>query len=282
MPCPIFESDEPGERIAVRVAAGMPTFTAADGAELSYTDSGPRGGIPLLFLHGWIATASIWTPVISLLAKRHRTVAIDMRGFGESSAARGPYRVETFADDLSALIADLDLDPSVVIGHSMGAAVAQRFAIDRPEAVEGLVLIAPVPVDGVAFPPKIDALFRSIPGNPDIANAWLAQLTHHPQPPAITALLRAGAAAAAAPAALESYESWSNLSFADEAATIETPTLVIAAAGDKPFTPDFVNKRTVALIEGSRLEIVDEAAHYVPLERPDRIAKFIERFIDQL
>src|SRR5271156_1016038 len=71
----------------------MPTFLAADGADLAYTDDGPRGGIPLLFLHGWNGAATLWTPVIERLAPRHRALAVDFRGFGASSGAPGPYRV---------------------------------------------------------------------------------------------------------------------------------------------------------------------------------------------
>jgi pimeloyl-ACP methyl ester carboxylesterase len=260
----------------------MPTFHAADGAELTYSDLGPGGGIPLLFLHGWNGARALWFPVMEILAGRHRTIAPDLRGFGASNQAPGPYRVETFADDLSALIAELDLDPLVVIGHSMGAAVAQRFAIDRPDAVEGLVLISPVPAGGVTFPPKLDAFFRSIPGNPEIAAVWLGKLTHREPSREIRALMRAAAAAAPANVALESYESWTGLNFENEAATIATPTLAIAPAEDRPMTPDFVRERVVDLIEGSRLEIVEHTSHYVPLEDPERIARSIERFVDSL
>jgi pimeloyl-ACP methyl ester carboxylesterase len=260
----------------------MPTFTAADGAELTYTDFGPHGSIPLLFVHGWNGASAVWFPIMEILAERHRTIALDLRGFGESNEAPGPYRVETYADDLSALIASLDLDPLVAIGHSMGAAIAQRFAIDRPDAVEGLVLISPVPASGIAFPPKTDAFFRTIPGNPEIANAWLSKLTHREPSREVRAVMRAAAAAAPKHAALESYESWTGLHFEDEAATIVTPTLVIAPSEDRPMTPELVRERVVDVIEGSRLEIVAESSHYVPLEAPERIARSIERFVAEL
>jgi pimeloyl-ACP methyl ester carboxylesterase len=156
----------------------MPTFATADGAELSYFENGPRGGMPILLLHGWQGAGAVWTPIVERLAARYRTIAVDLRGFGESNAAPGPYRVETFSDDLSALVASLDLDPMVVVGHSMGAAIAQRFAIDRPDAVEGLVLVAPVPASGVPFSPRVDAMFRATAGNMENANAWLSALTY--------------------------------------------------------------------------------------------------------
>jgi pimeloyl-ACP methyl ester carboxylesterase len=257
----------------------MATFRTADGAELSYVDRGPRGGLALLFLHGWNGSSEVWRPIVDRLAERRRTIAVDVRGFGDSNAAPGPYRVENFSDDLSALIAFADLDPLVVVGHSMGAAVAQRFAIDRPDAVEGLVLIAPVPASGMGFPPKVDAFFRSLPGNPEATNAWLSKLTVKEPVPEIRNIMRAAAAKVSPSVALESYESWSRLDFADEAATIATPTLVIAPAKDRP---DFVRERVADVIEGSRLEILPNAAHYAPLEQPAAIARLIERFIEEL
>lgn len=260
----------------------MPTFHAADGAELSYADLGPHGTIPLLFLHGWQADGATWAPVMDRLAARHRTIAIDMRGFGASNAAPGPYRVETFSDDLSALIAELDLDPVVAIGHSMGAAVAQRFAIDRPDAIEGLVLLSPVPAGGVAFPPRIVEYLRATAGNERNANAWLATLTHGEPPPEVVALMRRAAAAVPAPVALESFDSWRNLDFADDAATIETPTLVLAPEHDRPMTPDFTRANVADVIAGSTLTIVPGVAHFLQLERPDLVAETIERFVEAL
>jgi len=257
----------------------MPTFVAADGAELTYTDLGPRGTIPLLFLHGWQGDSGTWLPVMERLAARHRTVALDLRGFGRSNTAPGPYTVETFADDLSALIAALDLDPLVAIGHSMGAAVAQRFAVDRPDAIEGLVLVSPVPVSGATYSARTAEMFRSTAGNALNANAWLAQLTYRQPPSDVVAMMRRAAAAAPAPVVLESFDSWTQLDFAADAATIETPTLVLAPEHDRP---EFARAKVADLIAGSTLEIIPEAAHYVPLERPGAVADAIERFVDAL
>ena len=144
----------------------MPVVTASDGAKLFYDDRGPRGALPLLFVHGWQGAGSSWKLVRDALSPGYRTIAVDLRGFGDSNAAPGPYTVDGFANDLSDLLAYLDLDPLVAIGHAMGAAVAQRFAIDRPEAVEGLVLVAPVPASGVTFPAGLEASFRETAGNP--------------------------------------------------------------------------------------------------------------------
>ncbi len=216
------------------------------------------------------------------LAQRHRVLALDLRGFGASKAAPGPYRVETFSDDLSAFIADLDLDPVVAIGHSMGAAIAQRFAIDRPDALEGLVLVSPVPASGVAFPARTLAMLRGLAGNAANADAWLASLTHAEPPPEVVALMRRAAAAVPVPVSHESLLSWTQLDFAAEAATIETPTLVLAAQWDRPMTPDFSRAMVADLIAGSKLVVVPDVSHYMQLERPGVVAEAIDRFVFEL
>jgi 3-oxoadipate enol-lactonase len=257
----------------------MASFHTADGAELSYTDRGNRGDVPLLFLHGWLGAASVWEPVIDRLEKRHRTLAVDLRGFGASNAAPGPYGIETLSDDLSALIAFADLDPLVVIGHSMGAKLAQRFAIDRPEATLGLVLIAPVAAGPANFSAKTNAFFRSIPENPDVANRWLSSLTHAPLPPEERRLIGAAAAAANPEAAIANFDSWTTLDFSQEAATIDTPTLVIASDGDHP---EFAREHVAGIISGSRFKILEASGHYAPLEQPQIVAGLIEGFIAEL
>ena len=257
----------------------MPTFVASDGAALAYEDRGPRGGVPLLFLHGWHGAGALWKLVIDVLAVRHRTIAVDLRGFAASNAAPGPYTVDAFTNDLSDLLAALDLDPVVAIGHSMGAKIAQRFAIDRPEALEGLVLIAPVPAGRVAFSRKADAMFRETAGDALKANFWLESLTYRRPSPQIVALLRAAAATVPARVALESFDSWSQFDFEDEARTIATPTLVIAADADGP---ERVRQRVADIIDGSRFEIVPQAGHYIILEAPKRIAQLIESFVEEL
>jgi len=70
--------------------------------------------------------------------------------------------------------------------------------------------------------------------------------------------------------------------FSDDAATIETPSLLWAPAGDRPMTPEFRREKVAAIISGSTVEIVEESAHYLPLEQPAKIAARIERFLEEL
>jgi pimeloyl-ACP methyl ester carboxylesterase len=260
----------------------MEIYRASDGSALAFDDRGPRGGTPLLFLHGWRADHTVWEPVVERLEARHRTIGVDLRGSGESRGAPGPYTVEAFSSDLADLVTALDLDPVVALGHSMGAALAQRFAVDHPDALEGLVLISPIPASGSPFKPAVEEFLRSTVGDPQKTAVWLSRLTRTELEPDLAELLRAAAARASGGAALESLDSWLRLDFAGEAATIETPTLVVVPDGDPPMTPARVRELVADLIAGSHLDVVGESGHYLPLERPAELIRLVEAFLAEL
>ena len=260
----------------------MATFHASDGAAIAYDDRGPTGGFVLLLLHGWYGSRAIWDRLRERLDDRVRTIAIDLRGFGESHAAPGPYTVDVFASDLSDAIAALDLDPVVVVGHALGGAVAQRFAIDRPDAVEGLVLCSPVPPSGVPLSAAHREALRATAGTPELIDAWLGTLLQPDPPRELVATLRAAAADASPDAARESLDSWTSLDFEDDARTIDTPTLVVAPALDRPLTPAFLRERVAGVIDGARFDVLRDAGHFAPLERADEIAARIETFVEAL
>jgi pimeloyl-ACP methyl ester carboxylesterase len=101
-------------------------------------EQGPRGGPALLLLHGITDTWRSFEPVLPWLPPDWHVVSMTQRGHGGSSAAAS-YRTRDFAADAAALIAELDLAPALVVGHSMGAVNALRLAIDHPAAVRGVV-----------------------------------------------------------------------------------------------------------------------------------------------
>src|SRR5580658_4623686 len=103
------------------------------------------GAPALVFLHYWGGSARTWTAVMDRLASTNRCVAIDQRGWGRSEAPASDYAIRDLADDALAVIAALELDDYLLVGHSMGGKVAQVVAGDRPAGLRGVVLIAPAP-----------------------------------------------------------------------------------------------------------------------------------------
>jgi pimeloyl-ACP methyl ester carboxylesterase len=100
-----------------------------------------RGEPPLVLLHGLVDTLEIWSRIAEPLAARRRTIRVDQRGHGESSAPPGPYTREDLAADVVALLDDRGVSRAVLVGHSMGGIVAMTTALSYPERVAGLVLL---------------------------------------------------------------------------------------------------------------------------------------------
>jgi non-heme chloroperoxidase len=254
-----------------------PMFTATDGARIAYHVTGT--GIPtIVLLHGWQADSSVWGPVADRLASSHHVVSVDLRGFGESRNAPGPYTVQQFSDDIAVLLGVLGLARVVLVGHSMGGAIAQRFAVDHPSALAGIVLVAPVPASGLQMSPRAEAMFRAATTDPDTALKWLGMLTLRPLPADRFDVIVRAAGTALPHVAIEAFDSWTRVSFEDQARTITVPTLVIAGAADRPQTPDFLRERVAKIIPGARMTVVDEAGHYVQMEQPEGTAELIHAF----
>jgi pimeloyl-ACP methyl ester carboxylesterase len=122
---------------------------AANGVALHVQDLGDTG-TRVVMLHGLLigSAASWYFTSAPALARRHRVRVYDLRGHGKSEHAASGYGVRTMASDLAALVDDSSVD---LVGHSWGALIALRFALDHPERVRRLVLVeAPVPPSSVA------------------------------------------------------------------------------------------------------------------------------------
>ena len=99
-------------------------------------------GRPVLLLHGWPEFWAAWLPMMNLLHRDYRMIAPDLRGFGDSAKADGPRSdagANTNADDMAALVAALGLDSVGVVGHDVGAYVAQAMARRHPQTVDRLL-----------------------------------------------------------------------------------------------------------------------------------------------
>lgn len=110
-----------------------------NGVTIHYLASGL--GEPVVLLHGYAQTSHMWRPLIPELAKTHRVIAPDLRGFGDSSKPESGYDKKTMARDIRALVAALGLKRIALAGHDIGLMVAYAYAAQYPGDVARIALM---------------------------------------------------------------------------------------------------------------------------------------------
>jgi haloacetate dehalogenase len=123
-------------------------------------------GPPLLCLHGYPETHACWHRVAPKLAETHTVVAMDLRGYGQSSASPGDashlqYAKRTMANDAIAVMHALGYDKFSVMGHDRGARVAYRMALDHPAVLDKLIILDILPTIEVWDAMRWDSAIRS-------------------------------------------------------------------------------------------------------------------------
>ena len=120
------------------------TITVEDGTQIYYKDWG--SGQPIVFHHGWPLSSDEWdTQMLFFLAAGYRVIAYDRRGHGRSTQTDKGNDMDTFAADVAALVAHLELKNAIHVGHSMGGGVVTRYVAQHGAGrVAKAVLVAAV------------------------------------------------------------------------------------------------------------------------------------------
>jgi non-heme chloroperoxidase len=109
-------------------ASTMGTITTKDGVQIYYKDWGPAKGEPVVFSHGWPLNADSWEAQMFFLAdKGYRCIAHDRRGHGRSSQPWDGNDMDHYADDLAALLDQLDIKGAALFGFSTGGGEVARY-----------------------------------------------------------------------------------------------------------------------------------------------------------
>ncbi|MFE0331207.1 alpha/beta fold hydrolase [Streptomyces sp. NPDC058960] len=265
----------------------LKTFETEDGP-LAYRDEG--AGPPLVLLHGGFVDHHMWDDQIPVFARTHRVIAPDARGHGASSNATRPFRP---TDDLAALLRHLDTGPAVLVGLSMGGAVAVDTALEHPDLVRALV------VSGVGtsepefrdpWTQALNAAYWHALGVGDI-DAFLdafAQFTYGPQrtaedvDPEVDRRIREMARSTIGKHTRDEpdhrvpvTDTWAR------AAKIEVPVLAVNGGVD---SPDHIGmaERLVRTVAHGRATVVEGTGHYPNMERPDAFNAIVGDFLRSL
>jgi non-heme chloroperoxidase len=112
------------------------------GLTIQYVEKGDPSGVPVLLLHGLSDSWRSFELVLPHLPGSIRAFSLSQRGHGDSDRPESGYQIKDLAEDVKAFMDALDIEKAVILGHSMGSAVAQRFVIDYPERTLGMVVVS--------------------------------------------------------------------------------------------------------------------------------------------
>lgn len=231
------------------------------------------GSPPLLLLHSIGTSLHVFDPQVTVLARHHRVIRMDLRGHGLSGVTTGPYSMTMHAQDAVGLLDALGVQRAHVVGMSIGGRIAMQMAAIAPDRVASLVLID----TAAEFPPpeawqeRIDAVLAH--GSGVLADTVMPRWVVDPSQPYGLGLRQmlmrtdrhgyAGSAAALRDAR------------ADEVAgRITCPTTVIVGDRDVP-TPPATAEVVRDMIPGSRFVVLPNAGHLPTLERPEETTSAI-------
>ncbi len=274
---------------------------AADDLSLNVLEWSDEG-VPLLLLHGFGNDAHVWEDFAPTVAPYYRTLAVDLRGHGDSD--RDPerrYEYESFVRDLEAATAALGIERLVLVGHSLGGRVAMLFAGRHPDRLAGLVIVDAGPELDPRGTTRIrldvekqaDVSFTSIGdyeralshAYPAAAPTVLARLARHglrrredgrferKTDPAFHAS-RAGMDEGA----LAERERESTQKLWDALGRVRCPTLVVRGAASDILSAECADRMVEGALANGQLAVVPRAAHSVMIDNPEGFARAVTAF----
>ena len=251
-----------------------------------YWREGGRGPA-LVLINGWSASGLAWPRAwVRELEDDFRVIRIDNRGSGYSRFAPVPFTMDDLADDVAAVLDELEHERAAVVGMSMGGMIAQEFALRHADRLTGLVLIAtrpPAPAYAVPkgsslmldllVPPRkgesLETYFTRLwtlatgPGfaqrEPELIAELVAQIVARPTPRVM--LMHQ----------LRAVNGWGH---ADRLGRISAPTAIVHGADDR-LVGVLNGRRLAALMPAAAYHELEGVGHLPPVEAPDRVLEAI-------
>jgi pimeloyl-ACP methyl ester carboxylesterase len=228
----------------------------------------------LIFIHGSGDSGAVWEPLIALLSDME-TLAFDLPGHGARVAEPGPEQmsVRDYGEDVYQALTEREGDGGVIVGHSLGGAIALRLAVDHPEFAQRIALlgsgarlrVAPLFLEHARAAGSRGALALTevafAPGHEDQARAYAA--TQAPTAPGML---------------YRDLASCDEFDMMGELERITQPTLLIVGESDR-LTPPKYSEFLLQRLPSAALSVIPDAGHYVQIERPGAVASIVQTWL---
>jgi pimeloyl-ACP methyl ester carboxylesterase len=269
----------------------MTRFFPVRRGRLAYTDTG-AGAPAVILMHGLPTAKELFAPVLPHLDSRYRVITFDLHDYGASERLHSPMLHTERAAALDELRAHLGLERFCLVAHDLGASVAVDYMGAFGERVERLVLMSPPVYPDFQKPAVVD-LVRTRGLGPlllwlmkdPLMRASIRRGMHHPErfTPELQRAIMGAFDGPEGRAALLRNLRWGTpettfARYPEFIRAIRVPTLVLQGARD-PYIPQEHAERLARDIPGARLVLIEDGAHFLPMDTPLRIAEEINRFL---
>lgn len=264
------------------IAPTVKTIALPTGVTLPYVEQGGATGTPVVLLHGITDSWRSWELVLPFLPESIHAFALTQRGHGDADRPEAGYSPADFSADIAAFLDAQGIERAVIVGHSLGSLIAQRFAVEYPERLLGLVLIGAAAEWGslaevgdlwdaaVAFGDTVD---------PEFVRAFQQSTLATSIPPGYFELIVQESLKL--PAATWRALIRETLIEADTSSGLDgisAPTLIVW--GDQDAMVAAQQLTLAGTIQGARLVVYAGAGHATHWEEPERFAADLTAFVD--
>jgi pimeloyl-ACP methyl ester carboxylesterase len=245
------------------VAGEVTGYAEVDGIRLFYATIGH--GAPVVVLHGGLANSDYWGNQVKALAPHHLVILVDSRGHGRSTRDAAPYGYDLMADDVVALLTQLNIPRADIVGWSDGAILALDMAMRHPERVRRIVAFA--------ANTRTSGVNPNVEGNPSFA-AFIKRAGEEYQRLSPTPRDYAGFVAQISHM-WESQPNWTDA----QLRSIKAPTLIMDGDHDEAIRLSHT-EYIAATIPMARLLILPNTSHFAFLQDPAQFNAAILHFLD--
>jgi len=267
-------------------------FAETKGCRLRYFVGGPAEGAPLVLVHGLGGCAANWVDVAPLLAETRRVLIPELPGHGLSTPLPAVPNLAVFADRIALVAEREQLLPAAFVGHSLGAVVALRLALGRPEDVNALVLAAAAGISSASRRARYGLRILGIIGPRRFVAPWADSVADSPfLRYAVFGHWGAADPLSLSPAAVNGFLAGTRLTsdsvsaaravvvddVRPELGELRCPTLVLWGARDSQLT--LADGFEFARRLDAPLRVIGDCGHLLIGERPDLCADAIENFL---
>jgi len=245
-------------------------LTTINGLKIDYSQKG--NGEDLLLLHGWGGSIESLAPLQEELSKFYKVTNISLPGFGESEAPEKAWELKDYALFLEDLILKLKLKRPTVVAHSFGGKISIKFALEFPELISRLVLVAASGIKPKNSVKKF--IFGAAAKTFGLLTSLLPKKSKEKAKEFFYKYIVRERDYLNAGALKETFKKIVNEHFDQELTQIKVPTFIIWGEKDT-YVPIWMGVRMRTLIPNSRLEMIEGETHGLPIHNPKLVAKLI-------